>query len=258
MFSSSRPAAVAYQPRTRFFGAIDYDSADYLFGDNHLWRCRLGAAMTPKGVPHVREPRQARSIDTYNRLLDAAEDILLTASFDDTPIASIAERADVTIGAFYARFRNKEALLRRLEERMSEDFLALNAESAGDLEHVTFDGMLLSHHRRLISVYRRRRGIARALVLRSHTDAPLRRRIDKLNAQNLPAFAKAIRKRTRLDHPHPDRAIEFALIAVRSICREVVLFRETWPGAAPFSDDELARELTRQFLNYLGIRTTSS
>ena len=30
---------------------------------------------------------EARSIETYNRLLDAAEDILLTASFDDTPIS---------------------------------------------------------------------------------------------------------------------------------------------------------------------------
>jgi len=210
--------------------------------------------MTRKGNPRVREPKQARSIETYNRLLDAAESILLTASFDDTPIADIAARANVTIGAFYARFKNKEALLRRLEERMSEDFLSLNTESAGDLEHVTFDGMVLSHHRRLISVYRRRRGIARALVLRSHADAPLRRRIEKLNARNLPVFAQAIRKRARIEHPHPDRAIEFALVAVRSICREVVLFRESWPGAEPISDDELARELTRQFLSYLGIR----
>ena len=134
----------------------------------------------------------------------------------------------------------------------------LNAESAGDLEHVTFDGMLLSHHRRLISVYRRRRGIARALVLRSHADAPLRRRLEKLNSHNLPAFAprgfasgRASTIRT------PDRAIEFALVAVRSICREVVLFRESWPRRrAESPDDDLARELTRQFLNYLGIKTT--
>ena len=210
--------------------------------------------MTRAGVPRVREPRQARSIETYNRLLDAAEEILLTASFDDTPIAAIAARANVTIGAFYARFRDKEALLRRLEERMNEDFLTLNTESDRDLEHVTFDGMILSHHRRLISVYRRRRGIARALVLRSRADAPLRRRIERLNARDLPVFARAIRKRAQIEHPHPDRAIQFALVAARSICREVILFCESWPGTKPVSDDELARELTRQFLGYLGIR----
>lgn len=181
-------------------------------------------------LPRVREPRQARSIETYRRLLDAAEEILLTASFDDTPIARIAARADVTIGAFYARFRNKDALLRKLEERMNDDFSALNNENIGDLEHVTFDGMILSHHRRLISVYRRRRGIARALVLRSRADGSLRRRIERLNARNLPAFARAIRARARIAHPHPEEAIRFALLAVRSICREVVLFQESWPG----------------------------
>jgi AcrR family transcriptional regulator len=210
--------------------------------------------VTRKDVSRVREPRQARSIETYNRLLDAAEEILLTASFDDTPIVAIAARANVTIGAFYARFRDKDALLHRLEERMNEDFVRLNMESAGDLEHVTFDGMVLSHHRRLISVYRRRRGIARALVLRSRANAPLRRRIERLNARNLPAFARAVRARAEVNHPHPDRAIRFALVAVRSICREVILFHESWPGDKPVSDDELARELTRQFLSYLGIR----
>lgn len=210
--------------------------------------------MTKPDVPHVREPRQARSIETYNRLLDAAEEILLTTSFDDMTVAEVAAKAHVTIGAIYARFRDKDALLRRLEQRMNEEFLTLNQENTGDLEHVTFDGMVLSHHRRLISVYRRRRGIARALVLRAHRDPALRRRIERLNLRNLPRFARAIRKHAAIEHPHPDRAIQFALIAVRSICREVILFRESWPGAKPVSDDELARELTRQFLSYLGVR----
>lgn len=211
--------------------------------------------MTKARAPHIRQPQQTRSIETYNRLLDAAEDLLLMTSFDDMTIADVASNAHVTIGAFYARFRDKEALLHQLEQRMNEDFLTLNQENAEDLEHVTFDGMVLSHHRRLISVYRRRRGIARALVLRSHRDGALKRRIERLNQRNLPVFARAIRKHARLSHPHPDRAIRFALVAVRSICREVVLFRESWPGSAPVSDDELARELTRQFISYLGVET---
>lgn len=214
--------------------------------------------MTKARFTHVREPRQARSIETYNRLLDAAEDMLLHASFDNTPIANIAAKADVTIGAFYARFKDKEALLRRLEERMNEDFLALNQNNAEDLAHVTFQQMVLSHHRRLIGVYRRRQGIARALVLRSHSDRALKRRIEKLNLKNLPHFARAIRTHARIDHPHPDRAIRFALVAVRSICREVILFHESWPDAKPVTDEELAKELTRQFLNYLGVPTESA
>ncbi|HEY4304712.1 MAG TPA: helix-turn-helix domain-containing protein [Gemmatimonadaceae bacterium] len=208
--------------------------------------------MAVKREPPLRAPQQTRSIETFNRMLDAAEDLLCSVSFDEMTIADVAAKARVTIGAFYARFRDKEALLRQLEQRMNDDFLALNDENSGDLEQVSFDGMVLSHHRRLIAVYRRRRGIARALVLRSHSDGALKRRLDKLSNRTLPEFARAIRKNAAIDHPHPERAIRFALVAVRSVCREVVLFREGWPDASPVSDDELARELARQFLNYLG------
>ena len=206
-------------------------------------------------LARVRQPRQLRSLETYNRLLDAADEILTDASFDDTTVAEIATRAGVTTGAFYARFDDKDALLHHLEERMNADFLALNEENAKDLERVSLSRAVMNHHRRLISVYQRRRGIARALVLRSHTDTALKRRIEKLNARSLPPFAMALRQYIHnTDHPHPDRAVQFALVAVRSVCREVVLFRESWPTAKPIDDEELAKELTRQFLTYLGVR----
>jgi AcrR family transcriptional regulator len=191
-------------------------------------------------------------------MLDAAEEMLLSASFDQITVAEIAARAGVTIGAFYARFADKESLLCHLEERMGDDFIAMAAEDTKTLAKDTLDAMVLRHHRRLIGLYRKHRAITRALVLRSHTDAELKARLEKLNDRNLPPFARAVRTYARIDHPHPERAIRFALLAVRSICREVVLFHETWPRSKPMPDEELARELTRQFLSYLGVYSRSA
>ncbi|MEP6494269.1 MAG: helix-turn-helix domain-containing protein [bacterium] len=210
--------------------------------------------MTVTKSPRVRAPRQARSVETYNRMLDAAEEILLETSFDDMTVAEVAARAGVTIGAFYARFQDKDSLLKQLELRMQEDFVALNADNDDEMGRVSLEELILHHHRRLIGVYRRRRAISRALVLRSHTDLALKRRIEKLNMKSLPRFARALREHAHFDHPHPLRAIQFALVAVRSVCREVVLFRESWPNARPLTDEELAKELTRLFLTYLGAR----
>src|SRR3954463_16064866 len=69
--------------------------------------------------------QQARSTETSNRLLAAAEALFAEQSFDDTSVAEIAERAGVTTGAFYARFRDKEALLEVLEEQL---YAALGGE----------------------------------------------------------------------------------------------------------------------------------
>jgi hypothetical protein len=90
-------------------------------------------------------------------------------------------------------------------------------------------------------------------VLRSHTDSRLKARLEKLNETNLPRLAQHILKRAKIQHPHPERAVRFALLAVRSICREVILFRETWPGSKSPSAKEIAEELTRLFLGYIGV-----
>ncbi|MEP6509651.1 MAG: helix-turn-helix domain-containing protein [Gemmatimonadales bacterium] len=203
----------------------------------------------------TRKPQQARSAESYQRMLDAAEEILGEKSFDDATISEIAARAGLTIGAFYARFRDKDSLLGELEARMDADFVTLVDES---LSPERWDGLTLQetmnrHHLALVKLYQRRRAIGRALVLRSHTDPLLKARLEKLNQVNLPRIAQLILKRTKIQHPHPERAVRFALLAVRSICREVVLFREGWPGTKTPSAREIAEELTRLFIGYLGV-----
>ena len=59
------------------------------------------------GLHWVRPPQQARSQETLNRLLDAAEQLVAEKGFDDTPVAEVARRAGSSVGAFYSRFREK-------------------------------------------------------------------------------------------------------------------------------------------------------
>src|SRR3954464_12195673 len=68
-------------------------------------------------IPRFRPPRQARSQMTLDRILDAAERVLDEKSFTEATVAEIMERAGVTVGAFYRRFPDKDALLHHLDER---------------------------------------------------------------------------------------------------------------------------------------------
>ena len=84
----------------------------------------------------VTAPKQARSAATLQRLLDAAEDLIAEKGLRDVSIPDIVARAGSSVGGFYARFKDKDELLRALEERflgeMREilDELAALAEDA--------------------------------------------------------------------------------------------------------------------------------
>lgn len=204
-------------------------------------------------------PIQARSVATTRRMITAAESILANRSFDDTTVTEIARRAGVTIGAFYARFGDKDGLLRVLEAELRTAFEALTDAQTTPARWTgrAIAAALRQHHESLVRTYRTHRGAARALLLKAHTEPALRARIDKLNQRNLPLIATAIAAHTRISHPAAERALRFALLTVRSVCRETLLYDQSWPGGKPLSDKELVDELTRMVVAYLGIKPTA-
>ena len=81
----------------------------------------------------VRPPKQRRSRESYERVLDAAHTLLEENGFEGFTVQEVAARSGVSIGAIYERFGNKESLLRavhaRLMESMSE--AGATAEASG-------------------------------------------------------------------------------------------------------------------------------
>jgi AcrR family transcriptional regulator len=60
----------------------------------------------PEGVLPVKQRRGGR---TRDRLLNAGQRLIATRDFDSMPVAEIAEAAGCSVGAFYQRFRDKDA-----------------------------------------------------------------------------------------------------------------------------------------------------
>ena len=67
------------------------------------------------------EPKQERSRATHARLLRAGAELLEEKSFDDVTIQESVARAGSSVGAFYARFRDKEGLLEALRAAFEAD-----------------------------------------------------------------------------------------------------------------------------------------
>lgn len=62
-------------------------------------------------------PSQARSLRTYDAILDAAEALLQDRAFSEITTNEIAAEAGVTTGAIYGRFKSKDDLLPHLYRR---------------------------------------------------------------------------------------------------------------------------------------------
>ena len=67
-----------------------------------------------------RKPRQERSRDRVERILDATAELLVDTPIDKITTAAIAETAGVPIGSVYQYFPNKLAVLAELARRVME------------------------------------------------------------------------------------------------------------------------------------------
>lgn len=68
-----------------------------------------------------RPPKQQRSREMVERLLDATAATLVARGFDYTTTNHIAEQAGVSIGSLYQYFPDKEALIAALLDRIARD-----------------------------------------------------------------------------------------------------------------------------------------
>lgn len=206
-------------------------------------------------VASLKTPVQARSVASYERLVAATRAVLEEKSFDEATVAEIAARAGLTVGAFYARFEDKEALLRHLEELLFDEMRALVADVAlrADRRESAPAELVGDLVAALGGVYRSSRAVCRALVLRSRTDAPLRERLRALNRENIGKIVSALAASGSIDHAEPEKALEFALLAERSVLREAILFGEGFALGRGWDDEALLEETTRMIVRYLGL-----
>ncbi len=67
-----------------------------------------------------RQPRQARSQERVNQILDVAEQLFISEGYEATTTNAIASRAKVSIGSLYQFFPDKAAILQALTMRYAE------------------------------------------------------------------------------------------------------------------------------------------
>ena len=202
----------------------------------------------------IRKPKQARSRATYERLLDGAQEVLAKKSFEAASIQEIAAAADLTIGAFYARFSNKEALLLGLAQRYDE----LIEQLLQRLEAFAGTSPSLSGlvHRLVLDaseVYRLHRGVLRPLGQTARVDPDLKEQLKSMNLEvmkRLIGYLSAGREEIR--HRDPEVALPQALLMIFGTLRLGLVEDDLLPEDGGMKSPVLVDELTTAVVAYLG------
>jgi AcrR family transcriptional regulator len=213
-------------------------------------------AYAPLALQTVSGPKQARSERTLHRLLDAAEALIREKGHAAVSIPDIARRARSSVGGFYARFRDKNELLRALEERHFIE-LSQRVETLADArrwKNASTVAIVEAAVAELVSITRERRHMIAAFLVRAIEDPVLRegslrfrRRVEeRIGALLLP-------RRAEMSHPDPALAIDLGIQTAFALMQQHVLIEETQVGGRALSDEELRRELATMFLRYVGI-----
>jgi AcrR family transcriptional regulator len=206
----------------------------------------------------LRPPQQARSRATLHRFLESAIELLGERRFEEASVAEIARRARSSVGAFYARFEGKEALLTYLNDQLFEEGRRLWDEFLAPerWEGQGARAIVEAVVARLVERRRANLGLLRSLSLyaRSRPEPRFTAHAHAMNRHVHHKLAELLLERRReMAHPDPEQAIAFGLLIVDGATREAILFGESARLPGKPSDGVVARELSAAWLAYLGV-----
>ena len=218
--------------------------------------------------PLIHAPKQSRSQDTQEKVLEALEALLGDRFFEQITIRDLAARAGVSSGTIYRRFKDKDALLPVLYARYNEVQVAWGESFWEDVDLDSEQGLaprirhLVSKH---VAFYREHQHILRTVYLYMRLNGELS--LENIDQQRQNLYVEMMgpvltaTSAEGLEPPSEEQFKLFLLLLLSSV-NERMLFADLKPvRALPMSDEVFISELSAALYAYLSsekLQTTST
>ena len=205
---------------------------------------------------HGHAPQQSRSLKTQERITDAAVKLFAERGYDGASVSDIVARARCSVGAFYARFKDKESLFLHIHERQC-DQLIQRIDFLCDLfrsENASLEVMVRQSVRALFLFAGQRRSLTRVFIQRSGTDRAFHVRYAQTWGEVRDRLQPSmLLRRNEISHPDPERAINFTLQLMHSGWANDVLHHRVKDITGQETGEALIEDLTEACMSYLGL-----
>ncbi len=201
--------------------------------------------------------QQARSQKTFESIVTAVYSLLDRKFFEHIGVSEICQQAGISVGTYYRRFENKDALLPHIDRRYNQDFEAWLASylvtarryprhSRAHVEHMV---------RETLEFFKARRGVMRTIHLyrRLHGSMVTAEQID----ERLGDYAQIDRY---ADSDDPSDAVKQRMLRhmVLASITEWVLYPDVTPAASLAMDEAtFVKELSDMGNAYLSFKHQS-
>jgi len=205
----------------------------------------------------TKNPKQSRSEESLEKILDAALEQLLECGAEGLSVAGVADRAGYTVGALYRRFADKKSLLHALHERFAENLLVILQSVADQVEQqqlsITDLVEMLSEKAWAFAAQQQAFLQLANIFAQNDKDFLHRKELVSIASENIlrPLF---LNRSNEIKHPHPERAVRFVFeqsMAIFSYRVEAVQTNKILPV---MNEKDFMEELKYCFYLYLGIQ----
>ena len=172
-------------------------------------------------------PKQERSRESQRKILEATLALLEDRHFESMTIAEIATKADMAVGNFYKRFKNKEALLPHLYAEYNRRF----AEFADAFQSAKTEKPWQLIVRETVTFFFENKGLIRALHLHSRLNPSLVPEGSTKARQQLYRALEPLVTKHGLDKKARNRRARMAAIVMVSAITEAILYPDMTPVA---------------------------
>ncbi len=202
----------------------------------------------------VRPPKQKRSQESLERVLAASIELLEEEGFDAFTIQDVSRRADVSVGAIYARFGNKESLLRAVH-RHAMDTLRPEHEAvaAADARPQTpAREVVIGAVRTVADIFQDNAKLLRAFMHLGAVDEVISQRGSEMSADLARQFeATVLTHRREITHRDPETAVDVAFRMAYCTFARQVMYGPSFESDRPIGWDELVDEVGSACAAYL-------
>jgi AcrR family transcriptional regulator len=205
-------------------------------------------------VSSVRPPKQKRSQESLERVLEASIALLEEKGFDAFTIQDVSQRAEVSVGAIYARFGSKENLLRAVHASAMEAIgaqhqtvAAVDGQPGKAVRDVIVDAV-----RAAAQVFRGNEGLLRAFMHLGAVDDEISRRGSQASIELARQFETTVlAHRAELAHPDPETAVDVCFRMTYSTFARQVMYGPVFESDRPIAWDDLVAEVGSACAAYL-------
>ncbi|KAB2388753.1 TetR/AcrR family transcriptional regulator [Actinomadura montaniterrae] len=204
-----------------------------------------------------RPPRQSRSQQSFNKLLDAAFDLVSEAGSTAVTLADVVKRAGVSTGVVYARVKSKDDLLRAL---LTREISRLDEHSQQMLgSHIStgvnFEGYVARLLELLVEHLRSRAKALRVAIQIGYAD-PVAAEMGHAAYQKTEQrfVQRLLERRGDIRHPEPERAAARAFVIVYSVVGRHLGLHGERVTSPQWEWNELLEDLSTMIAHYLGRR----